>query len=703
LHSSLFQELKRRNVFRVAAAYVVISWVLVQVFGLAADSFEAPVWVMKMLITFLSVGFIVTLFFSWAFEITPEGLKKESELNSDTQTNYQASNVTAKKLDVITLIAIAVVIALMLIDRIIPNHVNQAPLEQSASSNNQEPLLSLESSSLESSSLESNPIPALGEKSIAVLPFDNRSADKNNAFFADGVHDDLLTQLAKVKEFKVISRTSVMEYRNTAKNLKQIGQELGVATIMEGAVQRSGKRVRINVQLINARTDEHLWAEIYDRELNTDNLFDIQTEISIAIANSLKTQLSPELLASGKEAPTQNLKAYDLYHQAKQIAINFNVTDLKRAIHLYRSVLNEDPDFKIAWAALAYTQVSLYWYSNGNRELLEEARYSLDKAKQIDADFPELYLAEGQYAYHGFLDYQTAISWFDKVIEVMPNNAQAYMYKGWASRRAGFWQDAVSNMKHSLSLNPRNILNWTEYAGTLQYLHRFTESQNILNKVAELGSSNQWYKNTLADQLLYADGNIHQALRVITGLQFVDQGEIVDDYINVLIKSKEFDRAKSIVNNQYHGFEIWRQSIKLVEDKLAEIEFLSGNLELARSNAKLALLRLAKLREELGDDYRLYLPEARMNAILGETDKVKQLIQRAKKSHVKDAVTQIIDGYEYSRVFALAGLVDETIALLEPQLSSPSIANIPLIRVDSAFDNIRSNKSFQAMLERHNP
>jgi TolB-like protein len=677
---SFLAELKRRNVFKVGGGYLLLTWVVIQVSDAAVPALHLPEWVNSLVFFIGMIGFPFALFFAWAFELTPEGLKKESEIdpkNSITSKTGQQIN---------SLIVVGLVLALGFI-----------VYQQYFSS----PIIKSENDLSENQALEQKISPALGEKSIAVLPFENRSPNKNDAYFTDGIHDDLLTQLAKLNAFKVISRTSVMEYRNTSKNLKQIGEELGVASIMEGAVQRAGKRIRINVQLIDARTDEHLWAEIYDRTLTTDNLFDIQSEISKAIAIALKSQLAPEILATVKHAPTQNLNAYDLYLQGKKFSEDITVKNLKTSILLYQSSLKEDPQFKQAWTGLAYSQITLYWFSEGNVDLIKQARESLDAAKKIDPEFPELYIAEGNYYYSGFLDYKKAIKWYNKAIAAMPNYADAYMNKGWASRRAGLWQQAISNMQQSIDLNPRNEFNLVELAGTFQYLHRFGQAQEVLQKAKAINHLDIWYKSGAINQSLLTTGDIKQAQAITSDLQFVDQNEVANSYITTQIFARNFDKARTVVNQQMKSFEVWRWQINLQQDYLAQINFFEGDISKAKTQAKIALKRLNSIREKLGDDYRLITPEARMNAILENTVKVKKLLKKALEVRPKDAVTEITDNYQHARIYAIAGLVDEAIESLEPQLSPPSFTTVPYVNLDPAFDGIRNTKQFQAMLARH--
>lgn len=689
---SLFNELKRRNVIRVAAAYLVVGWLLIQVLDLAADSFSAPEWVMKMFFTFVVVGFIPAILISWAFELTPEGIKREKDIERDESITH----ITAKKLDYITLLAAMIVGVLIAWQQFSEPQINVENTSAQITSN-----IDITTKKDKAHKDNTQSSPDLGDKSIAVLPFSNRSPDKNNAYFTDGIHDDLLTQLSKVGAFKVISRTSVMEYKETSKNLKQIGQELGVATIMEGAVQRSGNQVRINVQLIDARTDEHLWAEIYDRELSTENIFEIQSEISQAIAIALKTQLTPETIASVAHAPTQNLKAYEFYLKANQLDQEITVSSVKTAIALYQSAIKLDPLFKEAWARLSMSQVTLYWYTQGDKGLLTNARSSLDNAKKIDVDFPDLYLAEGIYHYNGLLDYPVALSYLDKAIAVLPNNADAYMNKGWVSRRAGLWKQAVENMQKSLQLDPRKHLHWAELAFTLIYLHRFTEANMTLDQSKSIKPDNIWQKLNLVEIALLETGNIEQAQTHSIGLQFTDSRETVNSYITTQVLARQYENASIAITNMSNDYEIWRQLILLREDLLAQILFFKGEIDEAKIQAHMALKRLAQIREELGDDYRIYQPEARMYAVLSKFDKVRELINKAIQTSPKDALAEKVDSYQYARTFAIAGLVEETIESLEPQLKPPSMTTVTYVNLDPAFDQIRDSAEFKAMLTRH--
>jgi len=374
--------------------------------------------------------------------------------------------------------------------------------------------------------------------------------------------------------------------------------------------------VRINVQLIDAATDEHLWAEIYDRELTTNNLFDIQSEIARAIASALKAKLTDSELASVSDVPTDNVAAYDLYLQARRIAQDWTKSGLQTAIDLYKEALALDPEFKYAWIGLADAHINNYWTS-GNSADRELALDAIENARSIDDDFAELYTSEGYYWYWGFLDYERALYKLDKAIETMPGNERAWMGRGFISRRSGLWEQALESIQHALRLNPRVHLNWVEYAFTLQYLHRYEEAEQAISKAREIDLDNFWGKTTGALIALQARGDVQTAVQLTIGAQRSDTYDFLDAYMAVSFQARRFDEALEAARGLPAEMEIQRNWITLKEDWAAQALHFMGRSEEAGQAAAAALFRLKGLRAELGDDYRLDLAEARIRALQG--------------------------------------------------------------------------------------
>ncbi len=428
--AGFLSELRRRNVIRVAIAYGIVGWVLTEIASVVFEAFAFPPWAIQLFITFVVLGFPLVLIFAWAYELTPEGLKKEK----DVAGSESITGRTGRKLDfaIIGLLALGLGISVFL-------NLRDDDGDPAA-----------------------DPELAVSHLSIAVLPFTSRSKDPDNVLFADGIHDDLLTTLAKIGSLKVISRTSVMEYRDTTKNLKAIGNELGVANVMEGAVQKFGNNVRINVQLIDADTDEHLWAESYDRELTTNNLFAIQSEISQEIATALKTTLTPEEQSRISAVPTENLEAYSFYLTGRQHMAQRSLEDLRLARQQFEKAIDEDPSFADAYSGLAdsimlleYNHRAVSW--DETRELVPKY---LKAAAALDKENANVYASSGLFKSTLWEREQVesarqeSIADLERAIELNPNYAQAYFWLALTKGQLELNDEAIALYEKALELDP---------------------------------------------------------------------------------------------------------------------------------------------------------------------------------------------------------------------------------------------------------
>jgi TolB-like protein/Tfp pilus assembly protein PilF len=691
---SFFAELKRRNVFKVGIAYLVGAWLLIQVSDILLDNIGAPSWVLQALFVVLLVGFFICVFVAWAFELTPEGIKRES----DVDRSQSIAKQTGRKLDFIVIGVLVIAAGYFF-------------WESRLAEKGSEPL-AVEVPTQTSDSLQENraPTPAgtpvqsagspLGEKSIAVLPFTNRSPNDDDIYFTDGVHDDLLTQLAKIGAFSVISRTSVMEYRDTEKNMKDIAAELGVANVMEGAVQRAGNRVRINVQLIDADTDEHLWAEVYDRELTAENLFDIQSEIAQAIANALHATLTKSEIALVSDAPTNSVEAYELFIQANSFESSSTLNSRKPAIDLYEEALRIDPQFKLAWLGLSKAHIDRFW-DKGDLIDRQKSREALDKARAIDSDFPELYLAEGGYWYWGHLDYDKAIAYLQKAITLMPGNANAHMWLGWASRRAGEWDQAVVSMAESVRLNPRDTYNWSEFGQTFTVLHRFEEGRQKLDMAAALDPGDFWTKAVSAQLAINLNGDIETALSLLAESEYEVQLDSIEAQMDILMLAGDLEYVLQKARGLPEEIEVRRKVITLRQSWEAQALFFMGRHEEAAYTAMVGLERLQVLRDKLGDDFRIHMAQAQLMALAGDHDQLVAQVKLARDSEPADAMDRFTNDFRYARMLAIAGMTDETIALLEPLFKPPSIVSVYWVDLDPAFNDIRVEARFVEMMDRH--
>src|SRR6476646_1579318 len=376
-----FGELKRRNVYKVAVAYAVVGWLLVQVATQVFPFFEIPNWAVRLVVLVLILGFPVALVLSWAFEITPEGIKRESEVAH----GKSITRTTGRRIAGLT-IAAAVVAVGLLGFRLLRSKSPATPA----------------SASLPNAPLE---IPA---KSIAVLPFDNLSDDKSNAYFTEVIQDEILTRLSKIAALKVISRTSTMKYKSAPDNLREVSKQLGVANILEGSVQKIANAVHVNVQLIRAATDEHLWAESYNRTLN--DVFGVEGEVASAIAEQLNARLTGAEQKAVAEKPTQNAAAYDVYLRAVAIDTAVTLDTTKRVADLYAEAIRLDPQFALAWARLAVARSYLYF--NGidlDKNSGAAVKDAADRAISLQPELGEAWLAKGVYRYRVLRDFQGAL------------------------------------------------------------------------------------------------------------------------------------------------------------------------------------------------------------------------------------------------------------------------------------------------------
>ena len=398
------------------------------------------------------------------------------------------------------------------------------------------------------------------EKSIAVLPFENRSDDKANAYFADGIQDEILTDLAKVADLKVISRTSVMQYKNTvARNLREIGQQLGVAHVLEGSVQRTANRVRVTAQLIDARTDTHLWADRYDRDLA--DVFAIQSEIAKRIADQLQAKISPSEKAAIEKAPTADIAAFDLYERAK--ALWADVTDslhanekLLQAAQLLNEAVARDPQFLLAWCLLSRVQGALYWTGHDHTPVrLNLANAAVQTALRLQPESGEAHRALATYYYYGFRDYARARSELAIARRTLPNDAEVFLYAGLIDRREGHWEDSTRNIERALELDPRNLFILQQLALTYQSQHRYTDAARIYDSALRIVPGDPYTRILRAQVELdwRADIKPFQATLAAVIAENPSAAPDVDVPLYALCERTAAAAARSLANYPRHG------------------------------------------------------------------------------------------------------------------------------------------------------
>jgi serine/threonine-protein kinase len=420
----LVTELKRRNVMRVAVAYAIAGWVLMQIAATVLPIFEAPAWTLKVVTFLIVLGFPIALILAWAFEMTPEGIKREA----DVERSESITTQTGRKLDRAIIVVLLVAITWLAVDKFLWTDGETRITED--------------------------------KRSVAVIPFQNMSQDAVNEPFTIGIHDDLLTQISRIGSIKTISRTSVLRYRDTTKTIPEIAQELGVATILEGGVQRAGDRVRINAQLIDAATDEHLWAETYDRELSATNIFAIQSEIALAIAEALQATLTVDEQQRLDNVPTRSIAALERYFVGKQMLEGRNTESLLAAIDYFQQVIKLDPDFALAYSGLAdaYMLLPEYTAAVDPREIQEKSEAATVMALSLDPDLPEVLTSMGwNHLIHDY-DWAGAEEMLRRALEIQPSHSGALHWLSHVVSWQGKHEEAVALARKAAAVDPLSRL-----------------------------------------------------------------------------------------------------------------------------------------------------------------------------------------------------------------------------------------------------
>jgi TolB-like protein len=491
----LLTELKRRSVFRVAAAYAVVAWILIEVSDTIFPRIGLPDWSVTLVIALVALGFPLALFLAWAYELTPEGLKRDAEARAEPS----APRTSNRTVSAVVVMGLVLVIGWLAADRFWPRDGSASGFGAGSGSS------------------------AVGLASqgglVAVLPFRNRSVREEDAFFAEGIHDDLLAQLSKIAGLRVISRTSMQRYADSDKSVPEIARELGAAVVLEGAVQRSGDQVRITVQLIDGATDVHLWAETYDRELTAETLFAIQADIARVITAALHVVLTPAEAANLAAGSTQSIEAYDAFLQGTLLSQygRISAERLTRAIAFFDQAIALDPGYADAHARKARAQLAGYWYSLADPAWREDAARSLEAAQRLAPESTETWLAEAYYHYWGRLDYARAQAALTRVLSRSPEHVEAWMARAFVARRDGRFEDAMTAFRRVLEIDPVQIEALLDFPVFLSTLGEFAQAAATMEQARRLGADTRG----LAIWLALTRGDPEAAWAAVDGVQDV--------------------------------------------------------------------------------------------------------------------------------------------------------------------------------------
>jgi TolB-like protein/Tfp pilus assembly protein PilF len=674
---NFFAELKRRNVYKVAIAYAVVAWLLMQVASQIFPFFEIPNWAVRLVVLLLVIGFPIALIIAWAFELTPEGIKRAE----DVDVSKSIRRKTGRKLDFFIIAVLLLVIGILLFQRLHPNV---------------SPALS--------SSLK---------KSIAVLPFENLSEEKANAYFAEGVQNEILTRLATVRDLKVISRTSTAKYQSKPDNLKTVAQELGVSTILEGAVQKTGDKVRVNVQLIDARADTHLWAKSYDRDFK--DVLAVESEVSQEIAEALQANLSPSeshVLASVR---THDTEAYDLFlkgeYEFREAASSWAADAYDRADAFYRQALARDPNFAEAAAELARSRLQRHWdVSPLAPAELEEVKSLIHRALALAPNSPEGHLALGLFFYFGHRQYENALAEFNRTLELQPNNALARAWCGYVHRRRGEWERSLADFQRAQELDPRDADSPRDIGGTCLALRQWKDAERGELRSLAIDPHNTLAAIYLLISRLNATGDVDSARRALDGFpeainfidSVVDRGDvarIIDARVYLDVIERRFTDAFQAVEKRTGNDDSLH--LQQLAGRVA-LRVLAGELEAAKSAGEEARPLLeTRLRERPDDTFAMTGLSWVYLALGRNTDALRLSRQAADTISIeKDALAGPNFQNGLAQIEARAGAPEEAIKRLRHLLSIPAgqVVSIARLKIDPVWDPIRNRPDFQQLL-----
>ena len=649
---SFFAELKRRKVHRVAIAYAVAAWLLIQIATQVFPFFEIPNWAVRLIVLVLVLGFPIALTLSWIFDLTPQGIRRTEE--SDR-----------------SLAALPVG----------PAAIRNIP-----------------------------------EKSIAVLPFENLSDDRENEYFAAGVHNDILSNLAKVADLKVISRTSVQQFKSGTRNLREIGLALGVAHILEGTARRAGNRIRVNAQLIDARSDAQLWGETFDREIT--DLFALQSELAQRISQELRANLSAREKTNLQTHPTRDILAYELFLRARELfhwaGSGYSYDKGADALRLIDEAIKRDPQFALAYGLASRLHSELFWFGyDKSASRLEKAKAAADAALELQPDLGEAHLAKAFYYYYGFRQYDVAQKHVTDAIRAIPNDADVLNTAGAIARRVGRWNEAASTLEQARDRDPRNLsVLWSLFESYLA-LHEYTKADGTVNDALSVSPSADFFVLARSAIALFRDGDtapLHSALRKIPR-SFDPGGATSTIALRVSLMERDVEEADRVLAACPHE--------KLDDNGLSGVagaldgytvpkSWYAGLIAQARGNESSARAAFEQAKRAVRDDLVQSPNDAKtlamlalIHAAVGEKNEALGAATRAGEllPIAKDSFDGPILATTLAAVSARLGEKDSAIQQLESLVGIPNGPTPGTLRVEPEWDSLRDEPRFKKLIE----
>lgn len=664
-----FCELKRRKVYRVAVGYGVVGWLIIQFATTVLPALTMPIWTARFVIVLVLAGFPIALILAWALDVGPGGIHRERKAKP-AETCPPA--LPGRRRNIVMLAVLGLLISAVAGYFVFKGISSSRPRE----------------------------------KSIAVLPFANFSDDPANAYFADGIQDDVLTNLAKISALRVVSRTSVLPYRGQSHNIREIGKALNVASVLEGSVRREGKRVRINVQLIDTSNDNHLWAQVYDRELT--DLFAVQSELAQEIAGALKATLAPGEQERIVRKPTENGDAYLLYQEAHEIFSrpDRHHDDLARVEELYEKAIQLDPNFALAQARLSHVESWIFYAVEPLPARAEKARAAAADALRLQPDLPESHLAMGYVHYYINRDYEAALKELAIARGGLPNDPGIYRAMAAIQRRQGKWEESNASYAKAVSLDPRDPILLENMGMNYLAVRDYATAARIFDRAIKAAPETFTIRELRARTELYSKGDLRlmQSLLASWPENIDPNGTITLSRYNLKMYERKFDELLGILQRSPAEKSRGETSAPISKEFLAATVYAAMKDETrARENFAAARAKAEKAVQESPEDGPRHALLGLIDAGLGRCDEAKAEAKRAVDllPESKDAFDGPILVMSRARIHMMCGDLDTTFALLERSLQTPAGITANELRLDPVWDPLRADPRLEQMLSKY--
>jgi TolB-like protein/class 3 adenylate cyclase/Flp pilus assembly protein TadD len=664
-------EIYRRGVVPAGAAYFVLSLLLILLVSFVKSWIPLPEWILAALISVLIIGFPIAMYLAWNYERSPEGFIRTTSVQSwrNPYTSSQRKPLTNNLIIIVMALIIVVLYVQPRYFTIIPKDI------QIGAGQN------------------------IDDKSIAVIPFENLSADENNQYFADGQMEAILNHLTRIAELRVISRTTMMGYSGTSKTLPEIAKELGVRYVLEGSVQKAGEKVRITAQLIDSESDAHLWANSYDRDLT--DIFTIHTEIAKSVARELKATITSREQNNIESVPTSDLTAYDYYLKGMDYENRgAEMEDLPFAFQMYQRAVDIDPEFTLAWVGLASTSRKIYWfYYDRSEENLEQTKEYLDKAISLDPDLMEVLHETGSYYYHCKLDYQRALDILLKLKSEYPKSERVHATISYVYRRMGQLQKALSYAEHAISLNPSEYNHWSTTGQILNILGKYSEAEEYVKRSMDLNPS--FTINYIVLTGIYLNmGEVNKARLLIKDYRHIDHNRLYANRVKIELFDRNYEEAINILENSPFEAEDNQSSFMPKFLQLGLIYYIKSEKALARIHFEEARKVLEDKLKVLPDDSRIYSSLGIAFAGLGMNEEAINASKKALElmNISIDAMRGRIREWDFARTLMMVGEYEEAIKKIDFLLDQYGNISVEQIKIDPFWDPLRDMDTFKELL-----